>query len=271
MDVDVADALEVGEDRHARLVLDAVDQALAAARHDHVDRAVEAGQHRADRGAVAGRHELDRRRPAGRRLGQALDQAAVDRAGRAERVGAAAQDRGVAGLEAERAGVGGDVRAALVDDADDAERRAHALDVEAVRAVPGGDDRADRIGQGGDLLDALAPSPRCAPASASAGRRTRRCRLRCFMSATSRALAARIAGAASADRGGGLPSAPCSSRRSSPAPVRARAARAARPIAAISASMSAERGLPRGFLAGSSGLSSGRTRFSHACAAGPRS
>ena len=46
---------------------------------------------------------------------------------------AAAQDHGIAGLEAERAGVGGDVRAALVDHADDAERHAHALDAHAVR------------------------------------------------------------------------------------------------------------------------------------------
>ena len=99
---------------------------------------------------------------------------------RAEGVGAAAQDRGIARLEAERAGVGGDVGPALIDDADDAERRAHALDVEAVRAVPGGDDGADGIGQGGDLLDALWPSPRSGSASASAGRgrRRRRCRSR---------------------------------------------------------------------------------------------
>ena len=42
---------------------------------------------------------------------------------------AAAQDRGVAGLEAQRAGVGGHVGAALVDDADHAERHAHALEL----------------------------------------------------------------------------------------------------------------------------------------------
>ena len=37
VDIDVADAFEMGEDRHARLVLHARDQALAAARHDDVD------------------------------------------------------------------------------------------------------------------------------------------------------------------------------------------------------------------------------------------
>ena len=59
-DVDVADAVEMREDRHARLVLHARHEALAAARHDHVDVAVEARQHRADRRAVAGRHKVDR-------------------------------------------------------------------------------------------------------------------------------------------------------------------------------------------------------------------
>ena len=42
VDIDVADAFEMREHRHARLGLHARDQALAAARHDHVDRAVEA-------------------------------------------------------------------------------------------------------------------------------------------------------------------------------------------------------------------------------------
>ena len=40
--IHVADAFEMRKDRHTRLRLDARDQTLAAARHDHVDRAVEA-------------------------------------------------------------------------------------------------------------------------------------------------------------------------------------------------------------------------------------
>ena len=146
MNIDVADALEMGEHRHARLHLDAADQALAAARHDHIDGAVEPGEHQPDGGAVAGRHHLDRfRRQAG--LGQTLDEAAVDGARGTIGVGAAAQDRGIARLEAERPGIGGHVRPALIDDADHAERRAHALDVEAVGAVPAGDHRPDRVGE----------------------------------------------------------------------------------------------------------------------------
>ena len=105
MDIGVAEALEMGEDRHARLRLHARDEALAAARHDDVERAVEAGEHGADRGAVARRHELDRRLgQAG--LGQAGAQRLGDGAAAAEALGAAAQDRRIAGLEAERARVG---------------------------------------------------------------------------------------------------------------------------------------------------------------------
>ena len=52
IDVDVAHAFEMREHRHARLLLHALDEALAAARHDDVDAAVEAGQHVADGGAV---------------------------------------------------------------------------------------------------------------------------------------------------------------------------------------------------------------------------
>ena len=66
VDIDVADAFEVREHRHARFRLHARDQALAAARHDHVDGAVEAGQHQPDRGAVARRARAGWRLPAGR-------------------------------------------------------------------------------------------------------------------------------------------------------------------------------------------------------------
>src|SRR5690606_33778783 len=122
VDVEVADALEMGEDRHARFVLYALDQRAPAARHDHVYVAAEALQHLANGGAVGGGHQLDRI------LGQAggfepLDQAGVDRLRRIGAVGAATQNHGITRLEAERAGISRHVWAALVDDADDAERR----------------------------------------------------------------------------------------------------------------------------------------------------
>jgi hypothetical protein len=56
----MADAFEMREDRHARLVLHALDQAFAAARHDDVEISVEARSIIADRGAVGRRHQLDR-------------------------------------------------------------------------------------------------------------------------------------------------------------------------------------------------------------------
>ena len=128
MHIDVADALQMREDRDARLLLHAGDEPFPAARHDHVDGAVEAAQHGADSGAVGGRHELDRvLRQAGR--AKARCEAGMNGGGAAMRVRAAAQDDGVAGLEAEPAGIGGDVRPAFENDADDAERRADALDV----------------------------------------------------------------------------------------------------------------------------------------------
>ena len=86
---------------------------------------------------------------------EALDQAGMDRLRGMQRIRAAAQDHGIAGLEAERAGIGGDVRPAFIDDADDAERRAHALDMQAVRAIPLGDDLADGIGSSAIGADAI--------------------------------------------------------------------------------------------------------------------
>ena len=62
-------------------------------------------------------------------------------------VRAAAQDHGVARFERERAGIGGDVRAALVDHANDAKRHLDALDGHAVRPRPGLSNPADRIGK----------------------------------------------------------------------------------------------------------------------------
>ena len=67
---------------------------------------------------------------------------------------ATAQDGRVAGLEAQRTGIARHVRPALVDDADDAERYAHALDPQPVRTHPLRRDRADGIRERRDLLDA---------------------------------------------------------------------------------------------------------------------
>ena len=136
VDVDVADAFEVREDRHARLLLHARDQALAAARHDHVDSAVEAA--RASRRRRRGRSSAraGSRPPAGR-LRAGPRRGRRGSRGRAQSV--SEPPRRMAALPALRQsapGVGGDVRPALEDHADHADRRAHALDVQAVRPRP---------------------------------------------------------------------------------------------------------------------------------------
>ncbi len=152
MHVRVADPVEMRHDGHARVALHALDEPLAAARHDHVDVLLHLAQQVADGLAVLRRHELDG--GLGQPVGfEPLDEAGVQRRVRAHGLGAAAQNRGVAALQAQRARIGRHVRAALVDDADDAERHAHALDLETVRALPARDDLPDRIGERGDGLD----------------------------------------------------------------------------------------------------------------------
>ena len=143
----------MGDHRDAALLLDPGDQALAAARHDDVDMPVHA-QHGADRRPVGRRDDLHRvfRQAGG---AQAVAQAVDDRARGVEALPAAAQDGGVAGFQAQRASVGGDVGPGFVDDADHAERRAHPGNAQAVGPVPLGGDAADRVGQGGDRLQPL--------------------------------------------------------------------------------------------------------------------
>ncbi len=67
---------------------------------------------------------------------------------------AATQDHGVAGLQTQRARIGSHIGPALVNDSDDAQRHAHALDAQSVGPVPFRHRRADRVLDGDDLLDA---------------------------------------------------------------------------------------------------------------------
>jgi len=78
-----------------------------------------------------------------------------DHAVRRQRLRAAAQDRGIARLQAQARGIRGHVRARLVDDPDHAERHAHAPDLDAAGAVGEIRDRTDGVGQRGDLLEPL--------------------------------------------------------------------------------------------------------------------
>ena len=153
VDINVHDAFEMGEDRHARLGLHPRDQAFAAARHDHVDGAVEAGQHGADGGAVAGGNELDAR------LGQARflepgGEAGMDQPRGVKTLRASAQNGGVARFQAQPAGVGGDIGAAFENHPDHAERRRDALDAQAVGPLERLQRPADRVRQIGDFVEA---------------------------------------------------------------------------------------------------------------------
>ena len=149
----MADALKVREDRHPRLGLDEADQRLATARDDDVDQPLRA-QHRRHRGAVTGGHHLDRR-PGQARGAQPLGHGREDRRRGMQRIRPAAQDHRVAGLERQRARVGGDVRAAFVDHPEHPQRRRHPLDVQPVRPVPFGEHPPDRIGLRRDCAQPL--------------------------------------------------------------------------------------------------------------------
>ena len=134
VDVDVTNAFEVRKHRHPRLRLHPAHKTLAAARHDHVD-IIRRCQHGADKGAVAGRRDLDG--VFGKARGaQPFHKAFMDGGSRVEALRPAPQDHRIAGLQAQPARVGCNVRAAFVDHANDAQRRADAADMEAGGHVP---------------------------------------------------------------------------------------------------------------------------------------
>ena len=152
VDVHVAVADAGLDDRHLRLGDDRADQAGAAARDEHVDQAARLHEHLG--GVVAlPRHQLDGvgRQPG---AGDGVAQHRDDRLVAAPGAGGAAQQHGVARLEADAGGVGGDVGAGLVDDADDAEGHPHLAQLEAVGQRRAAQHLPDRVGQGGDLAQA---------------------------------------------------------------------------------------------------------------------
>ena len=88
-------------------------------------------------------------------LGQALAERGGDGDVGADRAGGAAQEGGVAGLEAQAEGVAGDVGAVLVDDRHHAERHPDPVHAEAVGAGPAVGHLADGIGEAGDGSEAV--------------------------------------------------------------------------------------------------------------------
>ena len=124
VDEDVHESPIVLEDGHARVLGDPPHEGLTASGNDEID---EIGQlqHGADGGAVGDVDELD---GLGRRarLLHGLGEHGGEHGVRLDRLAAAAQDDGVARLQAQPHGVGRHVRARLVDEPDDAERHADA-------------------------------------------------------------------------------------------------------------------------------------------------
>ena len=72
-----------------------------------------------------------------------------------DRLGAAPQDNGVAGLEAQGRRIGGHIGTRLVDDADDPQRDAHLAHHQVVGALPHPGDFTHRVGQGGHLAQGV--------------------------------------------------------------------------------------------------------------------
>src|SRR5690606_38025126 len=153
VDVDMADAIQVLDHRHGGIAADALDQALAAARDDDIDKFGHADQ-RPYGGTISG---FDYLHGSGWQfgLGQAQLDAAGNRLVRVDRLGAAAQDGGVARLQAKAGGVDGHVGPRLVDDPYHAQRYAHAADLDAGRQIAHVADLADWVRQRRDLAQAF--------------------------------------------------------------------------------------------------------------------
>ncbi len=147
----MADAVEMREHRHTRVVLHPLDQALASARHDHVDKA-RGAQHGADRLAVLGRHQLHGlRRHAG--AGEPFGQGSMDRAVGMHRFAPAAQQHGIARAHAQGRGIGSHIGAAFIDDAYEADGNAYPREPEPAGYGAGVNHFTHRVRQGSDRLD----------------------------------------------------------------------------------------------------------------------
>ena len=154
-------------------------QPLAAAGDDEVHDARLGGELGQLVAAAAGHQRHRARRQAGGGGGVGGD-GGEHRVGVRGRARAAQHDR-VAGLQAQRGGVDGHVRAGLVDDRDHPERDAHAPQLQAVGQRRAVDDLAHGIGERGDLAharrhpgDARLGSARAGPAARRTGRSPRR-------------------------------------------------------------------------------------------------
>ena len=152
VNIDMADARAGLDARHGRVLDARADKACPAARDEQVN--IARGCHESG-GPCVGRvlhkvHEI--RRQTGPL--QPAAQRGRDGGGGAVGLAPGAQHADVAGLQRERGGVRRDVRAALIDDGDDAHRHAALADAKAVRTDEFVQRPADRVRQGSNGLDA---------------------------------------------------------------------------------------------------------------------
>ena len=149
----MAIAVEVFDNRHLRGGSDALDQALAAARDDHVDK-LGHGDQLAHGSAVGGGHQLHR---FGRqaRASQGLLHQRRQRGIRFDGFAAAAQDAGVAAFDRQAGGLDGHVRPALVNHAEHADGHAHLPHANAAGLLAQRNDVTDHVWHGSQLLAAF--------------------------------------------------------------------------------------------------------------------
>ena len=153
VDVDVAVAVAVDHDRYRRVLADAANQRGPPARDEAVDALGEL--HHLDGGLVRGVFDEQHAVFGQIEFGECVPERADDGDVGLQRARRAAEQRDIPRLHAQPGGVARDVGPVLVDDRDDAERDAHARDLQAVGSHPSVEHFAHRIGQCGDRAQAV--------------------------------------------------------------------------------------------------------------------
>ena len=146
----MADALEMGEDRHARFGLYTFDERTSATRDDDVDLAA-CRQHCPDSAAVVCGHHLNASAWQACRFQPGAHQF-CEIPGCLTAVAAATQDGGIAGDQAQPAGINRDVGTGFIDYANHTKRCRDTCDIEAVWTAPAGQFAPDRVFKAGYLV-----------------------------------------------------------------------------------------------------------------------
>ena len=147
--IDVAVARAGLDDRDSRRLDDGLDERGSAARDEAVHVLVQ-GHQATGGGTVGTLDELYAGRWQANRLKGVLQDTGQGNIGM-DGLGSAAQQDGVAGLQAEGGGIHGDIGATLINDTDNAQGNAGLGDLQAVGSTPARQDGPDRVRQGGDL------------------------------------------------------------------------------------------------------------------------